>query len=502
MAIRLTKKNSVIFAVVIVVLCGSLGYLVWRVNQPETTAPTESEAGEGPACNYGSECTSVRCRWPWVAYCNTESPDSPTDGKRGFCECRKPESQTINPCRTDDPISDDNCHPPTCPSGEKICCNWNEIDCDSKCGEGAHEIKTECRCSSCNNPYYLSVYCKVEPVASCGDGIVGNTEGEECDPPNKGCIPEKIIVVPEGDDSMVTAPGICTSECKCVPRSYCGDGKVDSGEECDPPNTKCYNYCDPPGSECAIKDGYGMCTNTCQCEFVIPSSCGNGKLDTGEECENGNPSGVKCQWSSCNTESCKCIQSIVGVSKSVSEKCVNVGTADPRAELTYTILVKDIGRGEVIETIEDVLDPKVVSKGLIPTDISHNGRYSNGKIIWEGIAIQFARNPDSTISVPFTYKLTIDKSNFGVYTNNVTLTTTKGNTFQASATINADCIVTAPQTGIFDSTLGRIAGGFGLIVLGGFVYSMPSRVFMFNRQSDERRRNKYRVRFESKIFKK
>jgi hypothetical protein len=317
-----------------------------------------------------------------------------------------------------------------------------------------------------------------------------------------GCIPEDIIVVPEGDDRMVTAPGICTSECKCVPRSYCGDGKVDSGEECDPPNTKCYNYCDPPGSECAIKDGYGMCTNTCQCEFVTPSSCGNGKLDTGEECENGNPSGVKCQWSSCNTESCKCIQSIVGVSKSVSEKCANVGTADPKAELTYTILVKDIGRGEVIETIEDVLDPKVVSKGLIPTDISHNGRYSNGKIVWEGIAIQFARNPDSTISVPFTDKLTIDKSNFGVYTNNVTLTTTKGNTFQASATINADCIVTAPQTGIFDSTLGRIAGGFGLIVLGGFVYSMPSRVFMFNRQSDERRRNKYRVRFESKIFKK
>ena len=42
MAIRLTKKNSIIFAVVIVVLCGSLGYLVWRVNQPETTAPTES----------------------------------------------------------------------------------------------------------------------------------------------------------------------------------------------------------------------------------------------------------------------------------------------------------------------------------------------------------------------------------------------------------------------------------------------------------------------------
>jgi len=45
MAIRLTKKNSVIFAVVIVILCGSLGYLVWRVNQTNQLSPEDSDAG-------------------------------------------------------------------------------------------------------------------------------------------------------------------------------------------------------------------------------------------------------------------------------------------------------------------------------------------------------------------------------------------------------------------------------------------------------------------------
>jgi len=477
MAIRLTKKNSVIFAVVIVILCGSLGYLVWRVNQPETTAPTESEAGEGPACNYGSECTSVRCRWPWVAYCNTESPDSPTDGKRGFCECRKPESQTINPCRTKDPISDDNCHPPTCPSGEKVCCNWNEIDCDSKCGEGAHEIKTECRCSSCNNPYYLSVYCKAEPVASCGDGVVGNTPGEECDPPNDPC-------TKDGHS------GKCSSTCKCVLDPYCGDGVVGTGEECDPPN-----------SPCTKDEKSGTCSSTCQC--AVNPYCGDGQLKDDEECEVGDPAGVKCAWTSCNQSACICLPPGLSISKAVVSQCIDEGSENPNSELLYTITVSNTGTGVgQVSKIEDTLDTKIITAGIVPTDITEGGSYLEGKITWL-FSTPLTISPGET--KVYSYKMMIDKSHFGIYANTVVLTPVSGDPIQATATINADCIITVPtvpQTGIFDSTVGRIAGGFGLIALGGFVYSMPSRVFLLNRQSDERKRNKYRVKFESKIFKK
>jgi len=50
------------------------------------------------------------------------------------------------------------------------------------------------------NDYLLIV--TVKPDASCGDGIVGNTEGEECDPPGSLC-------------TLDVANGSCTNSCKC-----------------------------------------------------------------------------------------------------------------------------------------------------------------------------------------------------------------------------------------------------------------------------------------------
>jgi hypothetical protein len=166
----------------------------------------------------------------------------------------------------------------------------------------------------------------------------------------------------------------------------------------------------------------------------------------------------------------------------------------------YTITVNNTGTGlGQISKIEDTLDTKVVAAGIIPTEITEGGSYLGGKITWL-FSTPLTISPGET--KVYSYKMIVDKSHFGIYTNTVVLTPVSGEPIQAAVTINADCIVTVPQTGIFDSTIGRIAGGFGLILLGGFVYSMPSRLFILNRQSEEKRRNKYRVRFESKIFKK
>ena len=168
--------------------------------------------------------------------------------------------------------------------------------------------------------------------------------------------------------------------------------------------------------------------------------------------------------------------------------------------MLYTITVSNTGTGVgQISKIEDTLDTKIITAGIVPTDITGEGSYLEGKITWL-FSSPLTISPGET--KVYSYKMMIDKSHFGIYTNTVVLTPVSGDPIQATATINADCIVTVPQTGIFDSTVGRIAGGFGLIVLGGFVYSMPSRVFLLNGQSDERRKNKYRVKFESKIFKK
>ena len=66
----------------------------------------------------------------------------------------------------------------------------------------------------------------------------------------------------------------------------CGDGAVDAGEQCDDGNT-------------ASGDG---CSQTCQIEVVNGPICGNGVVDAGEQCDDGNAvSGDGCSQS-CQTE--------------------------------------------------------------------------------------------------------------------------------------------------------------------------------------------------------
>ncbi|NLE31130.1 hypothetical protein GX618_02555, partial [Candidatus Dojkabacteria bacterium] len=74
-----------------------------------------------------------------------------------------------------------------------------------------------------------------------------------------------------------------------------------------------------------------------------------------------------------------------------------------------------------------------------------------------------------------------------------------GTTLIATAKIDADCVVTVPQTGIFDSTLGRISVGFILLLIGGVVYNLPSEIFIHKFKENK---FKYRVKFENNIWKK
>jgi len=605
MELRLTKKNSVVFAVVIVILCGSLGYLVWRVNQPETTAPTGSEAAQdcNPPCGNKPDLANW-ARKPYHQSMKNISDSSKEDQAKGYSI---PSSITI----------------PAGVSGE-IVLYYKSIDSESgslasfefngqpfnvksldgnrraiintglhvKGGEtftvnsqilnGSGEFAPGCTGSNWNrywslgwiapsngtcgttfggppqggqctpfvpsnvsadiswatssgnkivsqqcwgdwmewkgdydfNDYLLIVTVKSD--ASCGDGVVGNTPGEECDPPNDPCTKDG-------------KPGTCSSTCKCVLDPYCGDGVVGTGEECDPPNDPCTKdghsgkcsstckcvldpycgdgvvgtgeECDPPNSPCAKDEKPGTCSSTCKC--AVNPYCGDGQLKDDEECEVGDPAGVKCAWTSCNQSACICLPPGLSMSKTVAKQCVGEGGENPNSELLYTITVSNTGTGVgQVSKIEDTLDTKIITAGIVPTDITEGGSYLEGKITWL-FSSPLTISPGET--KVYSYKMMIDKSHFGIYANTVVLTPVSGDPIQATATINADCIITVPtvpQTGIFDSTVGRIAGGFGLIALGGFVYSMPSRVFLLNRQSDERRRNKYRVRFESKIFKK
>lgn len=82
----------------------------------------------------------------------------------------------------------------------------------------------------------------------------------------EGCAPGKCCVNPR-----------CCVELGCGPScppaiiSTCGNGQIESGENCGEPGLKCY-----PGQIC----------NQCTC--VQLNSCGNGILEIGEECDDKN----------------------------------------------------------------------------------------------------------------------------------------------------------------------------------------------------------------------
>jgi len=109
----------------------------------------------------------------------------------------------------------------------------------------------------------------------CGDGVLDS--GEECD-----------------DGNTVDGDG-CSANCTI---EYCGDGVLNPGEECDDGNkvdgdgcsANCtLEYCGDgvlnPGEECDdgnTVEGDG-CSANCTIEY-----CGDGELDLGEECDDGN----------------------------------------------------------------------------------------------------------------------------------------------------------------------------------------------------------------------
>ena len=127
------------------------------------------------------------------------------------------------------------------------------------------------------------------PVSSChlfmcGDGIID--DGEECEDGNiennDGC-----------SSSCEFEPGfICENNYESSPITnchflMCGDGIIDYNEECEDGNTENNDGC---SSSCEFEDGF-VCENDYEfspitsCHFLM---CGDGIIDDGEECDDGN----------------------------------------------------------------------------------------------------------------------------------------------------------------------------------------------------------------------
>jgi cysteine-rich repeat protein len=116
-------------------------------------------------------------------------------------------------------------------------------------------IDAEVASVSCLSPYNPT-------PAVCGNGAIES--GEECD-----------------DGNLVDGDG-CSSTCQREPK--CGDGFVDAPEQCDDGN---------------LIDGDG-CSSTCQSE----PQCGDGRVDAGEECDDGNDESDDGCSATCRLEDC------------------------------------------------------------------------------------------------------------------------------------------------------------------------------------------------------
>lgn len=130
----------------------------------------------------------------------------------------------------------------------------------------------------------------------CGNGVV--EAGEECDDGNTDdldscsnqCISATCIDgVQNQGESGIDCGGPCSP---CPPR--CGNGVVETGEECDDGNAdnldRCSNQCVASTCSDGVRNQGEQavdCGGPCA-PCVTPARCGDGNVDPGEECDDGN----------------------------------------------------------------------------------------------------------------------------------------------------------------------------------------------------------------------
>ncbi|MBI5504738.1 MAG: DUF4215 domain-containing protein [Deltaproteobacteria bacterium] len=135
-----------------------------------------------------------------------------------------------------------------CDDGDASACDQCTPQCTPACGDGIVGPGEECDTGGLSPSCYADCTWR-----GCGDAVTDSEAGEQCD-----------------DGNTVSCDG-CSSSCGDEIGWVCGDGIADPacGESCDGND---HSGCD------------GLCDANCACAPF----CGNGRVEAGEECDDGN----------------------------------------------------------------------------------------------------------------------------------------------------------------------------------------------------------------------
>ena len=127
-----------------------------------------------------------------------------------------------------------------------------------------------------------------EPVSACGNGTVDT--GEECD----GIAPDCTELGFDGGTAFCSFDCTLNTESCTNTSTNCGNGVVDIGESCDGGDLQ--------GSNCTnfgYTGGFLSCSPACELDFSLctqtnPASCGNNVIEAGEACDGADLDGQSC----------------------------------------------------------------------------------------------------------------------------------------------------------------------------------------------------------------
>jgi cysteine-rich repeat protein len=167
---------------------------------------------------------------------------------------------------------------------------------------------------ACKGVESAAIYEGISNCTFCGNGI--EEDGEECD----------------GGDKGFDVEGGCNPDCT---RPICGNGVIEYNEQCDPPTpTGCSQVCEDEGfcgdgnvdsdedCDCGpVNTQKKSCTDKCMSDCSFRPRCGDGIVQTGEQCDGGTVDVAGCN-STCHIDSV-CGNEIV----EIGEECDPPGSA-------------------------------------------------------------------------------------------------------------------------------------------------------------------------------